>query len=30
MELIKIVDTPNEAVQLINDFYKKYQLQPNF
>ena len=30
MDLIKIVDTPNEAVQLINDFYKKYQLQPNF
>ena len=30
MELIKIVDTPSEAVQLINDFYKKYQLQPNF
>ena len=30
MDLIKIVDKPGEAVHLINDFYKKYQLQPNF
>ena len=30
MDLIKIVDTPDEAVHLINNFYKKYQLQPNF
>ena len=30
MNLIKIVDTPDEAVHLINNFYKKYQLQPNF
>ena len=30
IDLIKIVDTPDEAVHLINNFYKKYQLQPNF
>ncbi len=30
LDLIKIVDTPDEAVHLINNFYKKYQLQPNF
>ena len=30
MDLIKIVDNPDEAVHLINNFYKKYQLQPNF
>ena len=27
---INIVDTPLEAVQIINDFYKKYTLKPNF
>ncbi len=30
MDLIKIVDSPNEAVEHINDFYKKYHLKPNF
>ena len=30
LDLIKIVDTPDEAVHLINNFYTKYQLQPNF
>jgi hypothetical protein len=24
------VDTPAEAVDIINDFYKKYTLKPNF
>ena len=28
--LIKIVDSPEEAVDHINDFYKKYHLKPNF
>ena len=28
--LIKIVDSPEEAVGHINDFYKKYHLKPNF
>ena len=30
LDLIKIVDSPNEAVEHINDFYKKYHLKPNF
>ena len=30
LDLIKIVDTPEEAVAHINDFYKKYHLKPNF
>ena len=30
MDLIKIVDSPKEAVDHINDFYKKYHLKPNF
>ena len=30
LDLIKIVDSPEEAVSLINDFYKKYHLKPNF
>ena len=30
MDLIKIVESPNEAVHYINDFYKKYHLKPNF
>jgi len=28
--LINIVDTPIEAVDVINNFYKKYTLKPNF
>lgn len=28
--LITLVDTPDEAVQAIEDFYSKYLLQPNF
>ena len=28
--LLKIVDTPEEAVQIIDDFYAKYTLQPNY
>ncbi len=30
LELITIVDSPEEAVDCINDFYKKYHLKPNF
>ncbi len=30
LDLIKIVDSPEEAVDHINDFYKKYHLKPNF
>ena len=30
LDLIKLVDTPVEAVDIINDFYKKYTLKPNF
>jgi len=30
MELINIVDTPSEAIKVIDDFYTKYLLQPNF
>ena len=30
MELIKIVDTPEEAVKAIDDFYSKFLLKPNF
>ena len=30
LELINIVDTPVEAVDIINDFYNKYTLKPNF
>ena len=30
LDLIKIVDSPEEAVKQINKFYKKYHLKPNF
>ncbi|MBT3621980.1 MAG: TIGR00730 family Rossman fold protein [Flavobacteriales bacterium] len=30
LDLINIVDTPIEAVDVINNFYKKYTLKPNF
>lgn len=30
MELFSVVDTPSEAVKVIDDFYSKYLLQPNF
>ncbi|HEY8401508.1 MAG TPA: TIGR00730 family Rossman fold protein [Cytophagaceae bacterium] len=30
MDLINVVDTPTEAVRVIDDFYSKYLLQPNF
>ena len=30
MDLIKLVDTPDEAVEIINEFYSKYTLKPNF
>jgi predicted Rossmann-fold nucleotide-binding protein len=30
MSLINIVDNPTEAIKVIDDFYSKYLLQPNF
>jgi len=30
LELFSIVETPEEALEIINDFYKKYGLKPNF
>jgi uncharacterized protein (TIGR00730 family) len=30
LDLISVVDTATEAVQVIDDFYSKYLLQPNF
>ena len=30
MDLIHLVDTPAEAVDIIDDFYSKYMLKPNF
>ena len=30
LDLIKLVDTADEAVKHINDFYSKYMLKPNF
>jgi len=30
LDLITLVDTPTEAVQVIDDFYSKYLLSPNF
>jgi hypothetical protein len=30
MDLFNIVETPEEAVKVIDDFYAKFQLSPNF
>ncbi len=30
IDIVKIVDTPDEAVQAITSFYEKYSLKPNF
>lgn len=30
LDIIKLVDTPAEAVETIDEFYKKYALKPNF
>ena len=30
LDLFNIVDTPVEAVEIIEEFYKKYTLKPNF
>ena len=30
LKLFSVVDTPEEAVLVIEDFYKKYELRPNF
>ena len=30
LDLFNVVDTPVEAVDIINDFYKEYTLKPNF
>jgi predicted Rossmann-fold nucleotide-binding protein len=30
MDLFHLVDDPDEAVEIINNFYSKYLLSPNF
>jgi len=30
LELFHMVDTADEAVKIINEFYSKYLLKPNF
>ena len=30
LDIFHLVDTPDEAVSIIEDFYKKYSLKPNF
>ena len=30
LDLINVVDAPKQAVAIINNFYKKYTLKPNF
>jgi len=30
LDLINVVDTSEEAVNIINNFYNKYTLKPNF
>ena len=30
MNIFNLVDTADEAVQVIEDFYNKYALKPNF
>jgi predicted Rossmann-fold nucleotide-binding protein len=30
LNLFKVVETPDEAVAVINSFYSKYLLKPNF
>jgi len=30
IDLIHLVDTPDEVIKVLNDFYEKYELSPNF
>ena len=30
LDLFSLVDTPEDAVKVIDDFYSKYLLSPNF
>lgn len=30
LEIFTVVDTPQEAVDLVEDFYKQYSIKPNF
>ena len=30
LNLLNIVDTENEVIEILNDFYEKYNLEPNF
>jgi hypothetical protein len=30
MDLIHLVDTPEEVTEILDAFYKQYQLSPNF
>ena len=30
IDLIKLVDTSDEVIEVLNNFYDEYQLSPNF
>jgi len=30
IQLLQVVDTPEEVIEIINEFYKHYELKPNF
>jgi len=30
IDLIHVVDTPDEVIEVLNNFYDKYELSPNF
>ncbi|MCF6279196.1 MAG: TIGR00730 family Rossman fold protein, partial [Flavobacteriaceae bacterium] len=30
LDLFSVVDTSDEVIDVINNFYKKYELSPNF
>ena len=30
LDLFNVVDTPEEAVEIVEEFYTKYTLKPNF
>ena len=30
LDLVHLVDTEDEVITILNDFYKKYNLSPNF
>ena len=30
LDLVHVVDTPDEVIKILNDFYKEFELSPNF